>query len=90
MTIEIEVKLYGTFRKYEEPGKPIRVQADRPIRVSLLKEMLTAKFKELFPKFADSELIHDSAIANESQVLRLDHVLSNSCTLLILPPVCGG
>ncbi len=88
--IEIEMKLFGSFRKYENLEKPIVVNSQSPISVSRLKENLENRFKELFPHFSDSALIQDSAIANESQVLDLNHVINQSCTLLILPPVCGG
>lgn len=88
--IEIEMRLFGSFRKYEKHGNPIILNASEPISVSNLKERLNNRFKELFPHFSDSELIQDSAIASDSQVLDLNHVIKNSCSLLILPPVCGG
>ena len=88
--IEIEMKLFGSFRKYEKHGEPIIVSSNEPISVSHLKEKLSSRFKELFPHFSDSELIQDSAIASDSQVLDLNYVIKNSCSLLILPPVCGG
>lgn len=88
--IEIEMRLFGSFRKYEKLENPIVVSSQAPISISHLKEKLESRFKELFPHFSDSALIQDSAIANDSQVLDLSHVINQSCTLLILPPVCGG
>lgn len=88
--IEIELKLFGSFRKYEKQGTPIRVSSVEPLSITHLKEILDSRFKELFERFSDSELIRDSAIADDTQVLGQNHVISRSCTLLILPPVCGG
>ena len=88
--IEIKVRLFGTFRKYKVEGESILLNSKEPITVSGLKKLLEARFKEVIPNFSDSQLIEDSAIADESQVLSLHHVIQSSCTLLILPPVCGG
>lgn len=88
--IEIEVRLFGSFRKYEKQGTPIMINSRDPIAISSLKEKLDSCFKELFPHFSDSELIKDSAIANNSQILDLNHMIERSCSLFILPPVCGG
>lgn len=90
MMLEFEIKLFGAFRKYEEQGRPIHVRFDQPIQISQLKKGLLLEFQKRFPMFQDSDLISDSAIANESQVFSSDHLLSDSCTLFILPPVCGG
>ncbi len=88
--IEIEIRLFGSFRKYEKQGTPIIVNSREPIPISSLKEKLDSRFKEFFPHFSDSELIKDSAVASESQILDLNHVIERSCSLFILPPVCGG
>ena len=43
--IEIEMRLFGSFRKYEKHGNPIILNASEPISVSNLKERLNNRFK---------------------------------------------
>ena len=78
--IEIEMKMFGAFRKYQ--NQQIRLSFESPVSVDQIKLTL---FKQLAEK-----LIFDSALANEIEVLPPDAILSQSCTLSILPPVCGG
>ena len=88
--IEIQVRLFGALRKYGQELDPLRLQISEPATAKGVKEALGIFLQSVHVDFNDSQLLDDSAVANESHVLPLDHVLSGPCTLLILPPVCGG
>lgn len=88
--IKINIKLFGVFKKYEDPNFPMALEIQQPVTVSDLRKILEMQFKKMFSSFNDTELVYDSAIANDTRILGLNELVQDSCTLLILPPVCGG
>ncbi len=88
--IEIQVRLFGALRKYEGSQPSVRVEAPAGVTVAAVKERLASQLRAAHAPFKDEQLIQDSAIANETQVLQSSTVIERSCTLAILPPVCGG
>ena len=90
--IEIELRMFGMFRKYERESAPMSFQVAEPAPVANIKLAFGKRLQELFPDFDQNgeQLINASVIASERQVLSPDEVLRSSCKLSILPPVCGG
>lgn len=88
--IEIEVRLFGAFRKYQQKGNILRFQARDDIDVISLKRLLSEHLQSQYPGDAIEALVGESAIADDVRVLPENHVFDRNCTLQILPPVCGG
>lgn len=88
--IDIEVRLFGAFRRYEKDGPRIQLSVPVGTTVEQVKEQLALELRARFPAFSDDTLIRVSAIADDRSVLDSKSTLSKSCSLAILPPVCGG
>lgn len=88
--IEIKVRLFGAFRKYESNQTFIHLKVLEPSSIDTVKVAIASYFRERFENFSDEQLLNDSVIADESQVLETSKIIDRSCTLAILPPVCGG
>ena len=90
--IEIEMNLFGAFRKFQTNKTPVLLTVDSPASLNQIKSALSKKLTEISVDFKENgeKLILDSAIANESEILLPSVVLTQSCKLSILPPVCGG
>ncbi len=88
--IEIQVRLFGAFRKYEKNQALISLKIPELSSIEGVKNSIASHFKERFKDFSDEALIKDSAIADERRVLEANTLIERSCTLAILPPVCGG
>ncbi len=88
--IEIEMRLFGAFRKYQQ--KSVFLKLEAPASVDQVKIALAKRLAEVSPAFGKNEekLIQDSAIANDQEILLPHLMLHQSCCLSILPPVCGG
>lgn len=79
--IEIEISLFGRFRRLRPPGAPLRCEAG--ISVGEIKRLLSERYRG-----ADS--FGDSVLAMEERILQDDERLFESARLALLPPVCGG
>ncbi len=90
--IEIEIKLFGAFKKYVNQKTPILLKSKTPLSMDQIKNAISSRLTELSPDFGKTgvQLLKDSAIACETQVLFPNAVVMQSCSLSILPPVCGG
>ena len=88
--IKLEIRLFGAFRKYESQLTAFQLCVDEPVSVEEIKETLNRRLCEWILNFSDTELIHDSAIANEHRILLPGESVGSSCVLSVLPPVCGG
>jgi molybdopterin converting factor small subunit len=87
--IEIKVRFFGAFRNLgEESGLTLAVPEG--LRVSEFKVRLGEVLSERYGTRVDSRLLQESALANEAQVLGSNERIDGSCTVAILPPVCGG
>lgn len=90
---EIEVRLFGVFRKYVSDSNGVRLQIPEEATVREVKSALATYLAENSPNFKAGEgamLITDSAIANEERVMNDGDPIHPARTLAILPPVCGG
>lgn len=89
--ITVELRLFGAFRKYSEDSSISIEIPQKNCRVSALKEGIASELVRRRPDLKDSnKLVFESALANEKEVLRDNDEIQSSCTLAILPPVCGG
>jgi molybdopterin converting factor small subunit len=80
--ITITMRLFGAFRKH---GEHVTFAAPKGATAAEIKARLAQVVAE-----ADPKLVHDSALANDDEILPDDAVLTADCRLAILPPVCGG
>ena len=91
--IQIELRLFGVYRKYVKNSNVLQFEMDEKkstITPQTIKARLAAYLSDFPSSHSDINLIADSAIANESKILNPEESILNSCSLAILPPVCGG
>lgn len=88
--IELEFQLFGAFRKYDVQDSPLRLCLEGPATVEEIKSILVETLQSRRSNFTDSQLVIDSALANDRRVLSSHERVVASCVLSILPPVCGG
>ncbi len=86
---EIEIKLFGAFRKYVPTGKII-LQIKDISTVKLLKEKVQEKLLEQSLEYKGQNLVFESALATETEILRDEELVDGKTSLALLPPVCGG
>lgn len=86
--IRLSIKMYGAFRKYH----PDILLLDLPVGGTSadVKSAISGALRSQNPQFNDDELINKSAIANNHRVFKEEDRIIESCSLAILPPVCGG
>lgn len=87
--ITVELRLFGAFRKYSE-GQSITIEIPAKCSVSSLKESIALDMARRRPDLKENKLVFESALANEKEVLHDQDEIQTSCSLAILPPVCGG
>lgn len=88
--IEIKFRYFGAFRNFSGKVQIPHLEFAHPLDVSELKALLAAEFRKQLGDGAADVLIEDSAVATEEDILPLSYRLEKSCTLMLLPPVCGG
>ncbi len=76
--INLEIKLYGAFRKF---GQSVNISIASGSKIKQVKEALAD---------ALGELVNSSVLADNDIILNNDDILEQDTTLSILPPVCGG
>ncbi|NUN05592.1 MAG: hypothetical protein HUU57_07510 [Bdellovibrio sp.] len=86
---EIEIRLFGAFRKFVSSGS-IKVHIPSQFTVAQLKEIVKCELQRQSSEFTDSNLVYESAVATESEVLAEDDMVKDLRHLALLPPVCGG
>ncbi len=86
---EIEIRLFGAFRKFVSFGS-IKVQVPSQFTVAQLKEIVKCELQNQSSDFTDSNLVYESALATEFEVLAEDDMVKDLKNLALLPPVCGG
>ncbi|NUM89575.1 MAG: MoaD/ThiS family protein [Bdellovibrionales bacterium] len=84
--IALQLQLFGAFRDY---APFVRIEVPAGCRVRELRPVLAEALRRMDSRGNDA-LVHDSAIASENEVLPEDYRIAASCTLAVLPPVCGG
>lgn len=87
--IEVKVRLFGAFRKYGD-GREIAVGLPERSGLNELKSALAGKLRAEHAGFSGEGLLASSAFADESVLLPPDMKFERSCSVAVLPPVCGG
>jgi len=80
--IKIDVRLFGAFRKY---GENISLSVPSGSSMQEIKNKLAEELS-----LTEMDLINDSAMANDNEIIGSDFIFTQDSELAILPPVCGG
>ncbi len=80
--ISVTVKLFGAFRQY---GDTVNFNAPAGCSVRIVREKIAALLK-----LPSADLVNDSALALDDEIVQENTVFTRDCALAILPPVCGG
>ena len=78
----VQVNYFGSFRKF---GDHITLSMNNSNSIQDIKSALIV---HLGPQHKD--LVDESAMANETDILPGDFLIKGDVVLSILPPVCGG
>jgi len=87
--IEVELRLFGSFRRYSDTPSVI-IRLPEKCTVHACKEIIAQELRRLRPEFGAGDLVFASALADDKAILQDRDEIQSSCTLAILPPVCGG
>lgn len=88
--IQVEFKYFGAFRDFKDLSKVSKLRFSEPPSVADIKKALIQEFQKQRGDTSAEGLVVDSAVSNEEAVLGMDDRVDHSCTLFLLPPVCGG
>ncbi|MFA5593369.1 MAG: MoaD/ThiS family protein [Micavibrio sp.] len=80
--MKITIHHYGAFRKI---GSKTDLEVPAPATIGAVRAALAAQMGE-----QHKLLIEDSVLANDTDILPDEFIISDSCALSVLPPVCGG
>lgn len=87
--ISINVKLFGGFRQLA--GKTeMHLEIPKGVSVSEIRKILFEHMKLLTLQHEKLELIWNSLLADENQLLSDETKIHHSLTLALLPPFSGG
>ena len=86
--LNISVQLFGAFRRVH--SQPVVLSIEKNTKIKEIKTSLGCALRELNPAFNDMELLNKSVLANNQKIYQDDDMISESATIAILPPVCGG
>lgn len=91
----MQVKMFGALRKFSDDDGFFKFEfsADATVApVMTVSKFKTALSAQLEKKYADftKELLLQSAIANQEEILQDDHLIQPNEVIAVLPPVCGG
>lgn len=81
-TMTLSIKYFGTFRQF---GESLSLDVPEGSTIHDIKNKLSQHLDG-----AHKELIEDSVLANNSDILPNTYVIKKNTELSILPPVCGG
>lgn len=88
-SVNVEINMFGMLSQYSGT-EPLVLKVSRGLN---MKEILGILKEELSKKFSDfnaHKVIDASVLADESEILRRDHIITKDVSLVVLPPVCGG
>lgn len=85
----VKLQFFGIFRQYINQ-EYIVLNLNGASSVKEFKQLVFNHLQQNYQGFSDQQLVQISAIANNKEILPEAAVLTNSCCLSILPPVCGG
>lgn len=80
----IEIELYGTLKKLGN----FSLEFVEPVLIREIKQKVKERLLNL--DSTKSELVNSSAFSDQKRILKDDDLISDSCQIALLPPVCGG
>lgn len=80
--MKIRVSYYGSFRRF---GDGATLDMPPPVKIGDVRNSLALLLGQ-----EQRDLVGDSVLANDTEILPDDYVVGDDCALSILPPVCGG
>ncbi|MEK6706726.1 MAG: MoaD/ThiS family protein [Bdellovibrionota bacterium] len=83
--IDVNVKFFGAFRRYGS-GMVLKLEAGSSVKQ--LRQELFTKLQKNSHEFGS--LLSESAFADEKSILCDEAIIRDSCTVAVIPPVCGG
>lgn len=86
---KVQIKLFGTFRKYVAEGS-IELSIEDNCSARSLKKMIHDFLAENKPSYSEPCLVAESVLATESSILSDDSAPLVGSSFALLPPVCGG
>ncbi len=87
--IKIKFQFFGLLKK-QIPAPFIEMEVEEGIKLNQLVTRLLNVLKNEGHCLLNISTLDECAIANESRVLDKNEAIHESCTLSLLPPVCGG
>ncbi|MCC6278915.1 MAG: hypothetical protein IT289_13460 [Oligoflexia bacterium] len=85
----VKVKLFGGFKKFIPSGY-LELQVQENCGVNLLKAEIQKHLESHSPEFLGSQLVFDSVLASDVEILNDNESIVECASLALLPPVCGG
>jgi molybdopterin synthase sulfur carrier subunit len=86
--MKVEVRLFGAFRDHE-PAALVHLDLPDGARVADVRAALERHALAQWPRFPPG-LLHSSALASDSAVLRDHEAVPADGRMAVLPPVSGG
>ena len=88
-TKSIRVKFFGSLREFGD-AKTAEIVINTAPSVKELRSALFNHLMQSHPGSKATEILKDSAFADERSVLSPDATLEGRSWIAVLPPVCGG
>lgn len=85
----VNVSLFGAFRKYIPSGEML-IDIGDVCSVGEFRQKIAARIRELSPDFMDVNLLSESVLANDVEILEESAQVKAGDRVAFLPPVCGG
>ncbi len=87
--IKLRIATFGALGKLTI-SEPIIVTITSGAGLSQVMEQIKKEIIKISPQFNDFEVLEKSALADENEILGINHIFDRDSDLAILPPICGG
>ena len=87
--IKLRIATFGALGKLTI-SEPIIVTITSGAGLSQVMEQIKKEIIKIYPQFNDFEVLEKSALADENEILGINHIFDGDSDLAILPPICGG
>ncbi|MBP7709854.1 MAG: hypothetical protein KA100_02145 [Rickettsiales bacterium] len=87
--IKLKITTFGALGKLTI-SEPIIVTIASGAGLSKVMEQIKREIIKISPQFNDFAVLEKSALADENEILGMNHIFDRDSDLAILPPICGG
>ena len=87
--IKLKITTFGALGKLTI-SEPIIVTIASGAGLSKVMEQIKREIIKISPQFNDFAVLEKSALADENEILGMNHIFDKDSDLAILPPICGG